>query len=236
MAKISGLGQRLLVRGYDLSGDIAAITKASRRRALKEMPGIDVRAQERRYLIGDGELSVNVYFDPDPGRAHEVYGGLPDSDVLMTWLLGTAAGDPAASLIAKQVSYDWQRGDDGALLGSVQGLATAGQPLEWGRSLTGGVQTFGAAGNGATVDDSAATAKGGWAVLHLVSIGSGAVSVAVQDSADGTMWATIGSFTANLNARTSERITISGTIRRYVRVVTTGTFSNAALCVALGRY
>ena len=45
----------------------------------------------------------------------------------------------------------------------------------------------------------------------------GGVAAIVEDSADSSSWATIGTFTT-LAATGSERLAIAGTVRRYTRV------------------
>lgn len=81
--------------------------------------------------------------------------------------------------------------------------------------------------SGTSYDGAAATTGGGAAHLHVTAFSgfSGAV-VIVEDSANDSTWATIGTFTT-VAAVTGERIAIAGTIRRYVRysVDVTGTGS-----------
>lgn len=90
--------------------------------------------------------------------------------------------------------------------------------------------------NGTSVDNSAATSGGAVVHLHATAF-SGLTSdtITVQDSADNSSFATIGTFTA-ITAATYQRLTIAGTVRRYVRVVDTvvGTGSCTRL-VALAR-
>lgn len=83
-------------------------------------------------------------------------------------------------------------------------------------------------GSSAAYDGGAASTTGGVAQIHVTAF-SGLTSnaVIVEDSANGSSgWATIATFTS-VTALTSERVTISGTIRRYVRATwdVTGTGS-----------
>ncbi len=92
-------------------------------------------------------------------------------------------------------------------------------------------------GNGTTVDDAAATIDGAVAHLHVTAVSaSDTILVTIEDSANSSTWATIGTFTLAL-AATSQRITIAGTIRRYVRCVwdVTGTGISIPFAVALAR-
>jgi hypothetical protein len=83
------------------------------------------------------------------------------------------------------------------------------------------------------------TAFGLAAYVHLISIGSGSITFTVQDSANRIAWANVtgGGFTA-MTAAGAQRIqtATNGTVRRYVRVHPTGTFTNAVAVVNYVRY
>jgi len=83
------------------------------------------------------------------------------------------------------------------------------------------------------------TAFGAQAYLQVTSFAGTSVTVAVQDSADGASWAGVTglSFTAVTAAPGTQRLATAGsaTIRRYLRAVTTGTFSSATFMVMLDR-
>lgn len=77
-------------------------------------------------------------------------------------------------------------------------------------------------GSSAALNGAASSANGGVAQLHVTAFsGFTGVAFIVEDSANGTTgWATIATFT-NVTGLTSERITITGTIRQYTRVTQT---------------
>lgn len=86
-----------------------------------------------------------------------------------------------------------------------------------------------ATSNSAAYNGGAASTTGARAHLHVTAF-SGLTNniVTIQDSADGTTgWTTIGTF-ATVTGLTSERLTISGTVRQYVRALwtITGTGTN----------
>ena len=110
-----------------------------------------------------------------------------------------------------------------------------------GEMLTTGKQTA-ASGtvNGTSIDlGSVSTLFGAAAYLHAFSLGSGTATVAVQDSADNATFAAITGmgFTA-ITAPTSERVqgAVDATVRRYVRVSVTGTYTNLVFAVNFVRY
>src|SRR6478752_4262759 len=93
-------------------------------------------------------------------------------------------------------------------------------------------------GSGSNLDGGAATTTGAVAHLHVFSVSSAdSVIVTIEDSANGSSgWATIGTF-ASKSAAGAERITIAGTVRRYVRATfdVTGTSVSINLAVAFAR-
>jgi hypothetical protein len=142
-------------------------------------------------------------------------------------------------MVGKQMNYDAARGADGGLAFTVQALAN-GTALEWGDSLTTGKQTFASSGNGTSIDYTAvSTAFGAVGYLQVFSVASGTATVAIQDSANNSTFADVtGLVFAAATARTQERLAtaVGATIRRYVRVNLTGTFTNAVIAVGVLKF
>jgi hypothetical protein len=84
-----------------------------------------------------------------------------------------------------------------------------------------------------------ATAWGAQAYLSVTQFTGTSVTVAVQDSADGSSWAAVTglTFTAVTAAPAFQRLPTANTatLRRYVRAVTTGTFTAATFACAINR-
>lgn len=185
------------------------------------------------------------YFNTAAGKAHPVLSALPTTDVILTYARGTTLGNPAACLVAKQINYDGTRADDGDFKFAVQAQANA-YGLEWGLQGTAGIRTDTTATNG-TSFDFATTANPGsstfglQAYLQVFSFTGTSVTVTIQESSDngaGDAFAAVtgGAFTAATGI-TTQRIATSAsqTVERYLRVVTTGTFSNAQFSVVIMR-
>jgi len=83
------------------------------------------------------------------------------------------------------------------------------------------------------------TAYGAQAYLSVTAFTGTSVTVAVQDSADGSTWAAVTglTFTAATAAPYTQRLATANnaTLRRYVRAVTTGTFSAATFTAGINR-
>ena len=238
MPKQSGLGDQLYVAGFDLSGDIGSIASIGGGNKPLETTGIDKSGYERLGGERDGQLEFSAFFNPDPAQAHPVLSALPTADVIISYFRGTTLGNGAASLVGKQIGYDGSRNEDGSLTFKVAAQAN-GFGLEWGRMLTAGKRTDSAPTNGTGVDLVAVSTSFGWqSYLHVFAFAGTSVTVTLQDSADDISYANLagGAFTAATGV-TSQRLGGAGgaTVRRYLRAITSGTFSNAVFAVTFIR-
>ncbi|MGW7786051.1 hypothetical protein [Streptomyces tricolor] len=240
MAKTGGLGDNLYIAGYNASGDIQQLGSIGGGPALLNMTGIDKSAYERQGGLRSGQIEFTAFHNHVAAGTgtHEILAALPRTDVILTYCRGTTLGDPAASLVAKQVNYDGTRGDDGMLTFAVSAQSN-GYGIEWGRQLTAGLRTDTAATNGTSIDTAASASFGGQAYLHVTAFTGTDVTIKIQDSADNSSFADVTSFafTQVTAAPTSERIALSNTatIRRYVRAITTttGGFTSVTFSVNL---
>lgn len=245
MAKQSALGANLYLAQYDLSGDIGMVNVLRGGRASLRVTAIDKAAEERILGLRSGEMGLTGFWNASASQVVDALNNMPTTDVIASAAVPTttgsyAVGDPVASLIGKQVDFNQQRGQDGSL-GVTTQILSNGYPLEWGQLLTTGKQSF-ASGtqNGTSVDYGAvSTAFGLAGYLHVFSLSSGTPTVTIQDSADNSSFSAVtgGAFTA-ITGATSERIqtSLTGTVRRYVRIQVTGTYSTLVCAVGFVRY
>lgn len=77
------------------------------------------------------------------------------------------------------------------------------------------------------------TAWGAQAYLQCTAFTGSSVTVTVQHSPDNSTWSTLMAFTAVSAAPATQRVPATGTVSRYLRVITTGTFSSATFAVAV---
>lgn len=237
MAKQSGLGDNLYVGEFNLSGDVGSVQRVSGGFTAIDVTGLDKSAPERLGGKRDGGIDFSAFFNDATGQAHDALSDLPRTDRIVSYFRGTAVGNPAACLVGKQINYDPSRGNDGALTIGVQAQANA-YGLEWCRQLTAGRRTDSAGTNGASIDTAASRDFGAQAYLHVFAFTGTSVTVKIQDSADDAAWADVAGFGFTLvTGVTSERIALANTatVRRYVRVVTTGTFSNLVFACAVNK-
>lgn len=237
MPKASGLGDHFLIDGYDLSGDIGAVQNIGGGNSPLEVTGIVKLAPERLGGKRSGGIEFMSYFNPDAGAAHPVLAALPTTNRYASYVKGYVLGGQVATCLGKQVSYDPNRGEDGSLT-MASSVTSDGYGLEWGIQASDGLRTDTEATDGDSIDNGASSDFGLQAYLHVESITGTSVTVKLQDSADDSSWADVtgGAFAA-ATARGAQRIATANdaTVRRYLRVVTTGTFSEAVFLVQVTR-
>lgn len=236
MAKTTGLGDNFYVGGYDLSGDVGAVDKISGGpHNPLDVTAINESAFERLGGVRDGELDFTTFMNS--AGAHVPLSLLPTADTIGTYFRGTTLANPAACINAKQVGYDPNRDQAGnltlkvALLGNKYGL-------EWGKMLTAGLRTDSAATTGTFYDDTAGTSFGGQAYFQLTAFSGTSVTIDIQSATtSGGSYSTTGLTTTAMTAIGAQRLATANTatINRYLKVVTTGTFSNAVFAVVFVR-
>lgn len=242
MTKTSGLGDNLYVGGYNLSGDIGSIDELSSPRGTLDTTGIDKLARERLLSTKDGKIDFSAFFNPASSQEHPVLSALPTSDVQVMYARGTTLGNPSACILGKQVNYDGTRGSDGSFTFKVNALANS-YGLEWGKLLTAGRRTDTTATNGSSVDfGTGSTSFGLQAYLQVFSFSGTNITIKLQESSDngaGDAFADVtgGAFTSVTSAPQTQRLATSSgqTVERYLRVVTTGTFTSCTFAVMVSR-
>lgn len=232
MAKQSGLGMNCYIDGYNVSGDVGSIRKLNGgMKGTLPQTGIDKYAYERTGGIRDGAFQYNAWYNPT--GIHIPVSLLPTADVQATITTGTLIGSAAASVIAKQLNYDATRGNDGSLSFQIDCDST-NYGLEWGNLLTAGLRTDTTATNGVSNDYGAATSFGWRGFLHITAFTGTNITITIQDSADNASFA---GFTSSAFALATgigaQRIfgAAGSTVRRYVRVITSGTFTSCTFAV-----
>lgn len=238
MAKSSGLGMACMVGGYDLSGDIGVIDRIGGGNSPIDVTGINVSGPERVGGKRSGDLGFTAHFNPATNQEHDRFSNLPTTDQIVSVSHRTTAGSAGASCVAKQVNYDPTRGDDGSLTEKIDMQSNA-FGLEWGNVLTYALQ--GSAGATASLDFGASSAFGLQAYLQLIIFAGTSITCTIQESSDnavGDPFAAVvgGAFTA-ATAIGTQRIATSNTltVERYLRVLTTGTFSSALFLIHVMR-
>ena len=237
MAKRSALGMGAAYAGYDLANDIMSLDIAGGNSPI-DRTGIDKSAHERIGGLLDGSINLTSMFNDATGREHLVGRAQTANDRQMVVFLASTIGASAAGMVGKQLDYAGTRGTDGALDFSLPHPGN-GFSLEWGKLLTAGWRTDTTGTNGASLDNTAASSTGWSAYLQVLDVTGTNVVVTLEDSADNAAFAvfTGSAFTSATADNTVQRIqgAVGATVRRYVRAVSSGTFTSATFLVMLTR-
>jgi hypothetical protein len=242
VTKQSGVGDRLFIGGRNVSGDINSVGPVSGGGRVLDMTDITQEAMDRQLTVRDGQIGFKAYFNTDTGQAHDTLSTLPITDVIVSYFRGAALGSPAACVVAKQLDYNLTRPDDASLTFDVSALANL-YGLEWGQQLTAGERTDTSGGNGTSADLTTVSTSFGWqAWLHVTAVTGTSVTVTLQDSADNGSFTNLsgGAFTAvtsgtGHSAQRLQSASRTDTVRRYLRAVSSGTFSSATFAVVFTR-
>lgn len=230
MAFLSGSASVVWCNGYDLSSyfkkasapgmadvyDTTTFGKTSK----TKIPGLK-----------DSSLALEGLFEGTADAVDQVLAAALGAATNSLWSLGIGAGSlgtRSRHMAAVTAKYDVQAPVDGVVTATAEAQSSTGP--EPGIILKAKTEDPAGTTNGTSVDNAAATTNGATAILHAFATGGGFTTgtVKVQDSADDSSWADIITFTAVTVAPASERIEITGTVRRYTRVVddaTGGTFT-----------
>lgn len=236
MAHESGLGHELYVDGVDLGDDVRSVQRIGGGHAVLDHTSIRLQAFRRVGGLRDGSIEGTTLIDDV--TSHPTLAARPTTDRIVSYVCGTSVGSEAACLLGKQVNYDPTRAQDGDL---AAGFSTQGNgfALEWGRLLARQLNQA-SGGAGTALDYGAAvgtTSFGAQVYLHVHAFTGTSITVALQhsdDNAAGDPYANVtnGVFAA-ASAVGAQRIQTArdASIKRWLRINTTGTFSDATVSV-----
>lgn len=196
----------------------------------------------KEYITGlvDGTVSLSGMFEGTADTGTDDYfssvlGGATKQKVIVA-TEGHANGGRAVMLESDNTSYEVS----GAIADVVQASAEfqSSEGVEHGVILSSGAAVT-ATGNGTSVDNGAATTNGGVGYLSVpTNTRNGNVTVKIQASADNSTFTDLITFTVvSSAAKTSQRVEVTGTVARYLRVNYTvaGSTGSATPIVAFSR-
>lgn len=244
MSKQTGLGAAFWVDGRDLSGDVGSLNRINNSRAVLPLTGIDKLAMERTHGLRDGGMEWSCWFNPAAAQQHATLKAVTQSDRSVAYCHRSTLGAVAAAMLAKQVSYDPSRADDGALTIAIAAESN-GYGLEWGQLLTAGKRTDTGSTTGTGVDfGGGSTAFGLQAYLQVFSFTGTDVTIIIQESSNngaGDAFANVtgGVFASVTSGPQTQRLETSRTqtVERWLRVNTSTSagFTNLVFGVIVKR-
>lgn len=229
MARFHGKDCRVYLGKRDVSGDLVSIdvSATAETHDVTTFASSDWRAFKAG--LGSWEASFNALYET------EATGTVTTIGRQLEALLGTNAS--GASIVSVYVGDADSTADTGWLGGEAT-LTKVGQPVSVADliKISGTLQGNGGLGthavllsplatvsssaNGTTVDNTASSANGYRANLHVTAATGTGGTIKVQHSVDGTTWVDLATFTA-ATAATSESKAATGTVNRYLRSVAT---------------
>ena len=221
---------RMWVNEADLSGDARSISSMDNTMTEIDMTGWSnaVRAYMADGFRGVGLRGFQAFMNDDTGGAFEVLTPLPSTVVHVTMALGGAAepavGDPAYMMGAAQMG-DQASFDAGAGVLTLDFLPRSGdlddvQP--WGNVLLAKTALT-VTTDGTAIDNGALSSAGYAAILHIFVSDAGTWAFELEHAVTPPTYSTLGTFTADGSAITSELKEGTGTVNQHVRLVSTKT-------------
>lgn len=185
----------------------------------------------------NGSLGFEGFFEAGAAVHDELNSAVGTDNGLLVSVApeGFAVGKPAFLAAGDPTNYDIA-----ASVNDPVGFTVEAQPddgVDWGVALHD-LTAETATANGTSVDNTASSANGGVAILH-VTAASGttpSATIKVQHSTDNSVFTDLITMTA-ATAATSERKTATGTVNRYVRATWTisGTTPSFTFAVSFAR-
>lgn len=218
-----GKDSAVLVAQYNIS---AYLNEANASQSLEVAETSTFGTAAKTYVTGqnDGTISFTGLFDGATDAVAEIFESIIDNDstppITIAQDGGLTIGRKASLAQAKQTSYEIS-----APVSDVVSLSGEFQVTDGLRQgvLLAAATTHSATTNGTSVDNSASTALGARANLHVTAnTRDASTTIKVQHSADNSTWADLITFT-NVSATTltSQTATATGTVNRYLRATTT---------------
>jgi hypothetical protein len=191
--------------GHDRSGS-AVVSKVTTYGKIREV-----------YLAGgvrDAQIEHSGFWDGDETALDDIMRACLGAETGWLYLpVGDGLGNYCSGAVTIATKYTKKSGTEGAVPFTVSGQATGGDDAAL---VLHAHATRSTSGNGSSIDNSAATTNGGVGFLQVTAAtGSGAIKI--QDSTDNSTWTDLIAFAA-ASAVGAQKIEVTGTVKRYLRV------------------
>ena len=238
MAFQAGNSSGVLVAQYDVSAYLKQF-QVGRQIALLDTTTMGDTAKDFIPGLHEGKASLGGLFDGATTGYDAIlsaaFGAATPRVITVLPSGGGTQGNRALVTKADEASYDVSSSVDGLVEANVEFTPSAGV---WGGHVAHILQAETTATNTSSVDGAAATTSSWVANLHVTAFSGTSIAIKIQDSADNSSWADLsGAAFASVTAATSEQLVgaAGATVRRYTRVLWTGTFTSCTFLVALSR-
>jgi hypothetical protein len=216
MAASHGKNGKILVNGYNIS---EYLRQYSLEMSIATADTTPFSIDSKKYITGqnDAVSSGEGFFDGAVGAIDAILEGIKGTESIWSYYPnGYTSGNYGYGYRALRTNYGIQTTVDDAVRFSLAAQVTAGE--ERLRSI-GGVTTLSTTGSSTVLDLGAGGSSGATVYFHATAI-TGTVAVVVEDSPDNSTWTTLVAL-ANVSAVGGQRVTVTGTVDRYIRITAT---------------
>jgi hypothetical protein len=203
--------------------------------------GVSVGAGAGTYILpAFGTITLTYTVAPtwnwfSLGTEHTILSTLPSADIIASYFQGvtfsvSSIGQPAASMVSKQTSYDPTRDSTGNLSFKVASQANA-FGLEWGVQLTSGLRVDNGVVTGPAIDLGTPNPQlfGCQAYLHLIELVGTNIDITIQHAtSSGGSYTTLLDFGSQTAIGAFRQFTANNvSVNEFIKVVSAGTFTQA---------
>lgn len=217
-ASFGGNG-RVFVNGYEIS---TFLNSFSLDMSINTSEVSSFLSAAKSYITGqkDATSSGEGFWDGDTGKIDQILAGIKRTEAIYSYYPGGGAANGARGygFRALRSSYNTQNTLDDAIRFSLASQVSGGEES----ILSIGGPTTKTATGSTTVLDLGATGSGsdGATIYFHATAITGTAVVVVEDSPDNTTWSTLTTL-ANVSAVGAQRVEVTGTVNRYIRVTVT---------------
>jgi len=246
---IHGKGTSVLLDEFDLSAYFNSVDVSH---SIETAETTSFGASAKSYIVGlrDGTLSLSGMWAADTDGSDEevsaILGSATTPLVTVLYDSGTI-GNRATISKAHATSYSISSPVADVVTitadfnSSTDGTANVTLGLAQGVQLTAGASiAFGSLGDLASVDNTASSANGGMANLHVTANDlDDACTIKIQDSTDDSTFADLITFSSVSSATaTTEQKAVSGTVNRYLRATASSSATSGSITfhIAFARF
>ena len=235
MAFTHGKGAGVFVAQFDLSGDFTQYNWSKSRQTVD----VTTMGNDDKVFIsglGEGSVSVSGVFNAATDQSDEelttLYQNGTETVITASPTAAAAIGDRAHMV--------------NGFIDNYQPRATVNDAVRFSSGITASAGAYSgvvlhenaqesSTGNHASVDGAAQSTDGATAFIHVTEFNGTDATITVEDSANDSTFGSLVAFT-QVTGLTSEKVTVAGTVERYVRINLAGTFTTITFVVSFARH
>lgn len=233
MSFAHGKGAGVLVAQFDLTSDLTAYSFSKAR----QLPNVTTFGNDDAVFLaglGEGSIALQGVWNPAADRSDEEINGIDGTESVIT---ASPQGLSAIGQRAHMVN---------GFVENYQPRSPANDAVRFSSGLKGSAGAYmgvvlhhnnqeASIGAFTAVDNSASTANGATAFLHVTQFAGTDATITIQDSASPPTYGTLVAFT-QVTGLTSQKVTVAGTIEQHARINLTGTFTTITFVVSFKRH